>query len=74
MPAIQTSSMMEEPTYDADKKTAIVRFKKGGTYHYPMSLEEFLLFHDAESWGKFFHSHGELFKNGVKQGSPEPTS
>jgi hypothetical protein len=68
----QHSSMMEEPTYDADLQTATITFRNGGvTYRYPMSPEDFEAFYSSPSWGKFFHAHKELFANGVKV-SPEP--
>lgn len=64
----QVSTMMEEPSYDADTKTLNITFKKGGVYTYPNFEEEhFKAFHEADSWGKFFHSHKDLFVNGKRR-------
>src|SRR6202040_2214918 len=65
--AKQHSSMLEEPTYDADIQPATTTFRNGGvTYRYPMAPEDFELFHSSPSWGKFFHANKPLFANGVK--------
>jgi len=63
----QTSSMMEEPTWDRETETLTIRFKKGGAYNYPNFSEDlFIEFLTAPSWGKWYHSHKEVFANAVK--------
>jgi len=65
-PKKQTSTMMEEPTFDAKTKTLTITFKKGGTYTYPGFPEDkFNEFIAAPSWGKWYHQHKELFANGI---------
>ncbi len=67
----QTSSLCEEPQYDAATRTLTITFKKGGVYDYPdFSLANFDEFHDSPSWGKFFHGNRALFVNGVRINSP----
>jgi hypothetical protein len=60
----QTSRLCEEPSYDSDRQIAIVKFKKGGTYEYPMSPGDFEAFHSAPSFGRFFHANRSLFADG----------
>lgn len=60
----QTSSMMEEPRYDAETETLAITFKKGGTYTYAnFPPEKFAEFHAAPSWGKWYHANRPMFEN-----------
>jgi KTSC domain len=67
----QISSMMEGPEFNSETRVLTIRFKKGSVYDYP-DFEHFDEFIAAESWGKYFHAHKDLFKNGVVRSSPAP--
>ncbi|NOR27669.1 MAG: KTSC domain-containing protein [Lutibacter sp.] len=53
-----TSSNIKQIGYDQKKMVLVIRFKKGGEYHYSNFLEsDWALFCSCESVGKHFHSH-----------------
>ena len=54
------SSMMAAVAYDIIGQALYIRFKSKGNPEWmytPVSLEDYMLFREAESLGSFFHKH-----------------
>ena len=68
MVAAQNSSNIAEHGYDPETRTAAIRFKNGGLYHYDgVSAEDYAAFAAAQSLGSHFHKNWRAKYNGVKQ-------